>query len=130
MKLNSSVTLKAGLIGAVAAFVLAVITSIPVLGCLVNWVVPVLALVVGASYVHLAVAAGEQVDLTEGAVGGAVTGGIAAVISAFAMGILGLLFGTEFVLGMLYEILLGAVVGAVLGAIGGAIYALVRGKTG
>ena len=67
MKLNTSVAMRAGLIGAVAGLVVGVLGRIPFLGCLIaplGWVV---AVATGALYVHFRAESGGSVDLAEGA---------------------------------------------------------------
>lgn len=126
MKLNSSAVLKAGLIGAVIGFVAALIVQLPVLGCLMGWLGPIVALAVGALYVHFC---GTRVEVAEGAAGGAVAGVIAAAVNAFVRGILDLIFrSASFFGGLVLPLILGAIFGAVAGALGGLIWALVAGR--
>ena len=145
MKVNTSVALKAGVIGAVAGLVFALLTNvIPFLGCIACWVGPAIGLVTGALYVHLA----GKVELGEGAIGGALSGAIGGAGSGIVSGVFSLLgtgaaaatslLGGEGgaaaatagggIIGFLTA-LVGAIVGgAVLGAIGGLVYALIKGR--
>ncbi len=126
MKINMPVALKAGLIGAAAGLVAAFITRIPFLGCLVSWLGTVVALAVGALYVHLCA---TKVELAEGAVGGAVAGAIAGAVNALVRGILDIIFtSVGFFGGLVLPLILGIIFGAIAGAIGGLIWALVKGR--
>jgi len=143
MKINTSVALKAGLIGAVAGLVFAFLTNIiPFLVCAACWVGPVIGLVTGALYVHFA----GKVELGEGAIGGALSGAIGGAGSGIVSGIFSLLgtgaaaasslLGGEGgaaaatagggVVGFLTALVGGIIGGAVLGAIGGAVYSLIK----
>jgi len=147
MKVNRDVVIRAGLIGAAAAFVLALLMRIPFLNCLVCWIGPVLSLAIGALYVHLASQEGAVVEIGEGAVGGALTGAIASGVNALIAGIMNLIFGTvgaatEFlgegealpalttagatIGGVLIGIITSVIAGAILGALGGVIYAAIK----
>ena len=147
MKLDMSATVKAGLIGAAAGVILALLGRIPLLGCLTCWAGPVLGLVVGVLYVVFS--AGSD-DVLEGAVGGAISGGISGGVNSLVSGILSLIWGTVSagssliggegdvggaalaaggtLVGVLVGIIVGLVGGAILGAIGGAVYALIKGQ--
>ncbi len=144
MKVDTSVALKAGAIGAVIGLVIALLGRIPFLGCIVGplgWVVAVLT---GVLYVHFA---GRKVEVGEGALGGALAGGIAGLVSSLVSGVLTLIFGpvstaisllgrgrlgaaalsTGITLaGVISGIVLGTVIGAALGALGGVIYAALK----
>lgn len=88
MKVDTSIALKAGVIGAVAGIVFAVLTNVtPFLACVVCWVGPVIGLVTGALYVHFA----GKVEPGEGALGGALSGGIGGAGSGIVSGIFSLL---------------------------------------
>ncbi len=147
MKLDTSVALKAGLIGAAVGFVLALIGRIPFVGCIVGPLGWLVAIAIGALYVHFAAAGGRKVEIGEGALGGALAGGIASGISALVSGILTLIFGPvraavsllgqgrpgaavvstgATLIGVIGGIILGVILGAVLGAVGGVIYAAVK----
>jgi hypothetical protein len=125
MKINTSVALKAGLIGAAAGVVFGIIAAIvPGVDCLLGWWVPAaIGLVTGGLYVYLT--PGKE-DIAGGAVGGAVTGAVAGLAKEFASNLLDLLLGDGTILGLLGGIVLGAIVGAILGAIGGAVYAAIK----
>ena len=149
MNFNSSIAIKAGLIGAAAGFVLAILGRIPILGCVVaplGWLVAVGA---GALYVHFATSGGAAVQIAEGAVGGAVSGGIAGLVQALIGGVLSILFGSvraaTSALGqggiggaaigagvgfvaVVFAIIGGAVFGAILGAVGGLVYAALKNQ--
>jgi hypothetical protein len=108
MNFNSSIAMKAGLIGAAVGLVIAILGRIPFLGCFIaplGWIAAVGA---GVLYVHLAgggqlpvVSSGGTMGATgsvpvaigEGAVGGAVAGGITGLVQALVGGVLSLLFG-------------------------------------
>lgn len=143
MKINTSVALKAGVIGAVAGLVFAVLVNvIPFLACVACWVGPIIGLVTGALYVHFV----GKVELAEGAIGGALSGAIGGAGSGIVSGIFSLLgtgaaaasslLGGEGgaaaatagggVIGFLTALVSGIVGGAVLGAIGGAVYSLIK----
>ena len=146
MKFNQPIAIKAGLIGAAAGLVVALLGRIPFIGCIIaplGWVV---AVATGVLYVYLA----GKVVISEGAVGGAVAGGIAGLVNAFISGVLSLLFGaaqaTSSLLGggevgeaalgagvsfiaVIMAIIVGAIAGAVLGAIGGGVYAAIKGQS-
>jgi hypothetical protein len=143
MKINTSVALKAGLIGAVAGVVFALLTNlIPFLACVACWVGPVIGLATGALYVHFLGGA----EIGEGAVGGALSGAIGGAGSGLTSGILSLLgvaasaatslLGGEAgaaagttgggIAGFFIGLLSGIVGGAVLGAIGGLAYAAIK----
>lgn len=125
MKVNTSVALKAGLIGAVAGIVLgAIFGLIPLFGgCLSQWGGAIVGLATGALYVYLTP---TKEDLVGGAVGGAITGAIAGLASAFASNLLELLLRQGSVLSLFTGLIYGAIGGAVLGAIGGLIYAAIK----
>ena len=145
MKFNQPIAIKAGLIGAAAGFVVALLGRIPFIGCIIaplGWVV---AVATGALYVYYA----GKVEISEGAVGGGIAGGIAGLVNALISGVLSLLFGAvqatsslfgggevgEAALGagisfvaVIIAIIVGAIAGAVLGAIGGGVYAAIKGQ--
>jgi hypothetical protein len=149
LNFNSSIAVKAGLIGAAAGFVVAILGRIPFLGCIIaplGWLVAVGA---GVLYVHFATSGGAAVQIAEGAVGGAVSGGIAGLVQALISGVLALLFGgvraatsalgqgevgeAAFGAGVglvavVFAIIAGTVFGAVLGAIGGLVYAALKNQ--
>jgi hypothetical protein len=144
MKFDTNTAIKAGLIGAAAAFIAALITRIPFVACLAWWLPALIALVTGALYVHFAGPAG--VEIGEGAVGGAIAGAIAGLINAVISGLLNLIFGAvragarlmsgqEGALaagaigigGVILGIIVGTIVGAVLGALGGLLWAAIKG---
>jgi len=149
MNFNSSIAIKAGLIGAAAGFVLAILGRIPFLGCVVaplGWLVAVGA---GVLYVHFASGGGAAVQIAEGAVGGAVSGGVAGLVQALISGVLSILFGSVraatnalgqgeiggaaigagvgFV-AVVIAIIGGTIFGAVLGAVGGLVYAALKNQ--
>jgi uncharacterized protein YqgC (DUF456 family) len=147
MKIDTSVATRAGLIGAVAGLVVALLSRIPFLGCLVaplGWVV---ALATGALYVHFRAERGGSVELAEGAVGGGVAGAVAGAVQSLVSGLLTLIFGAVdtasslfggsdiggtalaagvTIIGVVIGLVVGAIIGAVLGAIGGAIYSAIK----
>jgi hypothetical protein len=143
MKLDTSVALKAGLIGAGLGLVVAVLGRIPFLGCISCFLGPLAALVTGALYVQFATG---KVELADGALGGAVAGAISGAVNSLFSGLMNLIFGTaqaasdllggEFgaaaltagasVGSVLVGIVVGAIVGAVLGLVGGIIYAAIK----
>jgi hypothetical protein len=145
MKINTSVALKAGLIGAAAGVVFALLTNlIPFLACVACWVGPAIGLVTGALYVYFLGGA----EIGEGAVGGALAGAISGGASGLVSGILSLLgvaasaatslIGGETgtaagaagggIAGFFIALVSGIVSGAVLGAIGGLIYSFIKKK--
>jgi hypothetical protein len=152
VKFNQSIALKAGLYGAIAGVVVALLGRIPFLGCIIapfGWVV---AVGTGVLYTYFA-SANATVDLQEGAVGGGIAGAIAAAAQAVISGILNLIFGTvqaassllgggdagaaasaaaitagANLIGIIVGIVVGAIVGAILGAIGGAGYAYIKNR--
>lgn len=147
MRIDFSVAVKAGLIGAAVGLVVALLGRIPFLGCLIGPLGWAVIVGTGALYVHLAATAGRAVEIGEGALGGAVAGAIAGTAGSLVTGILNLIFGpvrTAFRLlgrgqpgaavlsasvtavSVIGGIFLGFVVGAALGALGGVIYAAVR----
>lgn len=124
MKINTSVALKAGLIGAAAAIVFGILISIiPFLACLTFWMGPLIALATGALYVYLTP---KKEGAAEGAVGGAITGAVAGVINALVVNLFNIIVHSAAFGSLLSGILIGAVVSAVLGAIGGLIYAAIK----
>ena len=149
MNFNSSIAVKAGLIGAAAGFVVAILGRIPFLGCIIaplGWLVAVGA---GVLYVHFATRGGAVVQIAEGAVGGAVSGGIAGLVQALISGVLAILFGAvraaSNALGqgeiggaaigagvgfvaVIFAIIAGTVFGAILGAVGGLVYAALKSQ--
>jgi hypothetical protein len=150
MNFNSSIAIKAGLIGAVVGLVVAVLGRIPFINCIIaplSWLVAVAA---GVLYVYYASSSGAAVAIGEGAVGGGVSGGIAGLAHALLSGVLTLLFGsvraassafgrgevggaaigasvTLFV--VIIGIIGGTVVGVVLGAVGGLVFAAIKGQS-
>jgi len=144
-RINTSIALKAGVIGTVAGIVFAVLTNvIPFLICVACWVGPVIGLVTGALYVHFS----GKVEFGEGAVGGALSGAIGGAGSGLVNSIFSLLgagagaasslLGGEGgaaaaaagggVVGFLTALVGGIVGGAVLGAVGGLVYAAIKSK--
>ena len=145
MKFNQPIAIRAGLIGAAAGFVVAILGRIPFIGCIIaplGWVV---AVGTGVLYVYYA----GKVEISEGAVGGGIAGGIAGLVNAFISGLLTLLFGavqaTSSLLGggevgeaalgagisfvaVIIGIIVGAIAGAVLGAVGGGVYAAIKAQ--
>ena len=146
MKVNTSLALRAGLIGAAAGLVLAVLTRIPFLGCLFCWIGPVLSLAIGALYVHFAIGEGATVDIAEGALGGTIAGAIAGGVNSLVSGVLTLVFGTVGTVsnllggegesaiagivgtvgGAIMGMIVGIIVGIAAGAVGGAVYAAIK----
>jgi len=149
VKFNTSVAVKAGIYGAIAGLVVALLGRIPFVNCLIaplGWVV---AVGTGVLYTHFALAEGNKVELVEGAVGGAVAGAIAGAVNSLITGILNLIFGvagaasdllggdagaaaiaaTVSIISVITGLIVGAIVGAILGAIGGAVYAAIKGKS-
>jgi hypothetical protein len=139
MKINSSVALKAGLIGAAVGLVLAILTNlIPFLACVVCWVGPIVGLATGALYVYFLGGA----EIGEGALGGALAGAIGGLGGGVVNAIWSLIGGAAGAVGSdaagiavaggvggFVTALFGAIVGgAVLGAIGGLIYAAIKKK--
>lgn len=145
MKIDTQVALKAGVIGAVAGIVFAVLANaIPFLICIVCWVGPVIGLVTGALYVHFT----NRTDLGEGAAGGALSGAIGGAGSGIVNAIFSLIGGASGagfsllggegeaaaaaagggIVGAISAIFGGIVGGAVLGAIGGLVYAAIKGR--
>jgi hypothetical protein len=141
MKVNTSVALKAGLIGAAAAVVLAILNSF--LCGILCWVTLLVYAGAGALYVHFS---SGKVELVDGAVGGALSGGIAGGAAGLVSGIFSLLgvaastganllggeaeaaaatAGGGFV-GFILALGGAIVAGVVLGAIGGLLYSLVK----
>jgi len=149
MNFNSSIAIRAGLIGAAAGFVVAILGRIPFLGCLIaplGWLVAVGA---GVLYVHFATTGGAAVQIAEGAVGGAVSGGVAGLVQALISGVLTILFGAvraasnalgqgeigsaaigagASLLAVVFAIIGGTVFGAILGAVGGLVYAALKSQ--
>jgi hypothetical protein len=149
MNFNSSIAIRAGLIGAAAGFVVAILGRIPFLGCIIaplGWLVAVGA---GVLYVHFATSSGAAVQIAEGAVGGAVSGGIAGLVQALISGILAMLFGAVRaasnalgqgeiggaaigagvgLVAVIFAIIGGTVFGAILGAVGGLVYAALKNQ--
>jgi len=124
MKINSNVALRAGLIGAAAAIVFTIVIRVmPLLGCLIVWMGPLISLAAGALYVYLTPA---KEDIAGGATGGAVTGAIAGGVSALVSSLYDILVNSAGMGGLVVSVVIGAVIGAVLGAIGGAIYAAIK----
>jgi hypothetical protein len=124
MKIDTSVALKAGLIGAGAGVVAGLaVGAIPFLFCLAWWIPLLIGLLTGALYVYLT--PGKE-DIAGGAIGGAVTGAIAGLASALATNLLTLLLHDGTIFGLFLGLGGGIVTGAVLGAIGGAIYAAIK----
>jgi len=141
VKFNQSVALKAGLYGAIAGLVVALLSRIAFLACIIGpfgWVV---AVATGVLYTYLASQA-ATVEIQEGAVGGAIAGAIAAVVQAVISGVLSLIFGVAgsgdagsaavvagaTLIGVIIGIVVGAIVGAILGAIGGGGYAFIKNR--
>ncbi len=150
MNVNQSTAIRAGMFGAIAGLVVAVLSRIPFLGCLISplaWIVFVAA---GVLYVYFTATSTVIVPPAEGAAGGAIAGAIAGVVEAVVRSLLGLLFGTMAaasnllsgagargavagvgfgIIGAIVSIVGGLVVGAVLGAIGGLVYAAIKGQS-
>jgi hypothetical protein len=140
MKINTSVAVKAGVIGAVAGLVFAILLNvIPFLACLVCWAGPIIGLVTGALYVYFLGGA----EIAEGAVGGAASGAIGGLGSGLVNGIWSLIGGAAGavgggegagiaaaggVVGFFTALIGGIVGGAILGAIGGLLYSLIKKK--
>ena len=93
MNVNSSVALKAGLIGAAAGLVVAILGRVPVLGCIIGPLGWLVAVATGVLYVYLAAGLGERVTVSDGALGGGLSGAIAGAAQALVSGVLTLLFG-------------------------------------
>ncbi|HEY75480.1 MAG TPA: hypothetical protein G4O00_04770 [Thermoflexia bacterium] len=147
MKVDTSVALKAGLIGAAIGLVVALLGRIPFLACIIGPLGWVVAVATGTLYVHYAATGGRKVEVGEGALGGALAGGIAGLTQSLVSGVLTLIFGPvrtavallgrgqpgaaalsagmTFV-GVIGGIVLGVILGAALGALGGVIYAAVK----
>jgi hypothetical protein len=125
MKINTSVALKAGLIGAAAGLVLGIAFGlIPFLGgCLVQWGGSIIGLVTGALYVYLTP---TKENVLEGALGGAVTGVVAGAVNALASNVLAFILQNGTILGLFLGVVSGAISGAVLGAIGGLVYSAIK----
>jgi hypothetical protein len=124
MKINTSVALKAGLIGAVAGLVFALLIQfVPFFVCIGWWIGPLLALVAGVLYVYLS---SGKVDIGEGAIGGAIAGAITGAAQALISALLAMLFSDAGFGGLVLGLLTGAFGGAVGGAIGGAVYSLIK----
>jgi hypothetical protein len=146
MKINTSVALKAGLIGAAAGLLAALIGRIPCWGGIGRILGFVVALGTGALYVYMTP---TKEDLVGGALGGGVAGAIAGFTNGLIAGVLDLIFGTvgaaSTLLGgqegagvaaavqagatvgnVLLGIIGGVIGGAVLGAIGGLIYSAIK----
>ena len=149
VKFNTSVAVKAGMYGAIAGLVVALVGRIPFINCLIGPLAWVVAVGTGVLYTHFALAEGNKVELVEGGVGGAVAGAIAGAVNSLISGLLTLIFGAVgaaadllggdagaaaatavfSIGGVILGIIVGAIVGAVLGAIGGAVYAAIKGKS-
>jgi hypothetical protein len=146
MNFDSSTAIRAGLIGAAAGFVVAVLGRVPFLGCIIaplGWLV---AVGTGVLYVYFATESGRSVELAEGAVGGGVAGLIGGGANAFVSGILNLIFGATQsaasllggeigqaaaqagigLVSVIVGIIVGIIVGAILGAIGGGVFAAIK----
>jgi len=147
MKVDTSIALKAGLIGAAAGFVVAVLARIHFLGCIIGPLGWLIAVATGVLYVHFALGGGRSVEVGEGALGGALSGAIAGVVESLVSGVLTLIFGPVRAavrllgrgepgaaalsagitfIGVIGGIVLGTLVGAALGALGGVIYAAIK----
>jgi hypothetical protein len=128
MKINTSVALKAGLIGAAAAAVFSIIvnliaTFLGPLVCLVVWISPLIAVAAGVLYVYFSAG---KVELAEGALGGALAGAIAGAGGALAGNLVAIIFQGAGI-GSLFLGLIGGIIGgAVGGAIGGLVYSLIK----
>lgn len=138
MKINTSVALRAGLIGAAAGVVFALLTNIiPFLVCVACWVGPIIGLATGALYVHFLGGA----EVADGAVGGALAGAIGGLGGGVVNAIWSLIGGAATAVsgaedlgitaavgvGGFFGALIGGIVGgAVLGAIGGLVYSLIK----
>jgi len=148
MKFDSSVAIKAGLIGAAAGLLVALIGRIPFIGCIVAPLAWLVAVASGVLYVYFAISGGAKVELVEGALGGGIAGGIAGLVNGLVSGVLTLAFGAvgtaasligggelgsaalstgANVAGVIVSMVGGAVAGVVLGAIGGLVFALIKG---
>jgi hypothetical protein len=137
MKIDTSVALKAGLIGAGIGLVISILVNIiPFLACVICWIGPVIGLATGALYVHFRGGA----EIGEGALGGALSGAIGGLGSGIVNAIWSLIGGAAGAVssdvpglavasgaGGFVGALVSAIVGgAILGAIGGLIYAAVK----
>ena len=148
MNFNKSVALKAGLYGAIAGVVLALLSRIAFLACIIGPFGWVIAVGTGVLYTYYA-SQEATVEIQEGAVGGAIAGAIAAAAQAVVSGILALIFGTvqaassmigsgdagsaavmagATVIGIIIGLVVGAIIGAILGAIGGGGYAFIKNR--
>lgn len=124
MKLNTSIAVKAGLIGAVVAAIFGILVSIiPFLGCLFGWVGPLIAVVAGALYVHFSAG---KVEIAEGALGGALAGAIAGVAGALVSNLIAVIFKDAGIATLFIGLIGGIVGGAIGGAIGGLVYSLIK----
>jgi hypothetical protein len=149
MNFNSSIAVKAGLIGAAVGFVLAILGRIPFLGCIINPLFWLVAVGAGVLYVHFATSGGAAVQIAEGAVGGAVAGGISGLVHALVRDVLRLIFGAVGaasrllggasgqglaveagfgIVAAIIGIIGGTVFGAILGAVGGLVYAALKNQ--
>ncbi len=147
MNLNTNEAIKAGLLGAIAGFVIGVLSRIPFLGCLIAPLGGLAALIAGALYVYFASSGGAAVPIVEGGVGGAVAGGITGLVRALVSGVLQVLFGAARGVGfalsrgrlggaaleagagvfaVVVSVIGGLIAGAILGAIGGLIFAAIK----
>jgi hypothetical protein len=138
MKIDTSVALKAGLIGAGVGLVLALLVNvIPFLACVVCWVGPVVGLGTGALYVYFLGGA----EIGEGALGGALSGAIGGLGGGVVNAIWSLIGGAAGAVGggegagiaavagaggFVGALVGGIIGGAVLGAIGGLVYSLIK----
>jgi len=148
VKFNSSVALRAGLIGAAAGLVVALLGRIPFVACIVGPLGWLVAVGTGVLYVYFIINQGGSVDVAGGAVGGAVSGAIAGAAQSLVSGILTLVFGTvraastflqgepgagalaagATVIGVIAGIVLGTIISAALGALGGVVFAAIQGQ--
>jgi hypothetical protein len=128
MKINWSIALKAGLIGAAAGLVIGLLSRIPFLGCLIaplGWVASTGA---GVLYAYFSMQGGAKLEITDGAIGGAASGAIAGIVAPLVSGLLDLIFSHGSFFSMLGSAVVGIIVGAVLGAVGGLVFVLIKGK--
>lgn len=147
MNINTSVALRAGLFGALAGIVVALLGRIPFIGCLVGPLGWLVAVGTGVLYVYFITQTNPIITVADGAAGGAVAGAVAGLAASLISGILTLVFGVvqianlptgnsgqgagvavATVIGTIFGIVIGTIVWAVLGALGGLIFAAVKGQ--
>ena len=128
MKINWSIALKAGLIGAAVGLVIGLLSRIPFLVCIVGPLGWVASAGAGVLYAYFTMQGGAKLEITDGAIGGAAAGAIAGVAAPLVSGLLNLIFSHGSFIGMLGSVLVGAIFGAALGAIGGLVYVVIKQK--